>query len=209
MPSCKLHRLVRGLTTAVADTSKMDRSPLEKASWIAGIVSAFIAVWALFPSSLEHQTASSQPLTGMSKPSKVGAPDSPVHQVTNSPLPTPQSEEFTEKPNDCAGYGAIDGMRKQASALSNYAARDTAYVDLVDEALCLDDLPLALEFARSASSFEQRDRLYSKVLDAALRFNQIDIAGTIAGKMSSFNARDNARQRIMAALRKPRVSGGD
>lgn len=186
----------------------MGRSPLEKASWIAGIISAVIAVWALLPSNSARTEASSQTSTQIREQSKAGAPpNSLVHQV--SPRATSLSEDVKAQPHDCAGRGAIDGMRKQAAALSSYAARDTAYADLVDEALCLDDLPLASEFARSASSFEQRDRLHSKVLDAALRLNQIGIAETIAGQMSSFNSRDDARQRIMAALRKPTVGGGD
>ncbi len=177
----------------------MNRSPLEKASWIAGIVSAVVGVWVLF-------FPSGQTKEDLPKRQQVAAIDHPEQEIPNS---TPNTTAIGSSSTDqnissnraCPSREVIIALRSQARLLSTYAARDAAYRPLIKDAICLNDLELAAEIVGLASTYRTRDEFYQQVFDAALATGKRDIAERIAGLMSTYSVRDSARQKIMAALR--------
>lgn len=178
----------------------MNRSPLERASWIAGIVSAAVAVWVLLfqsSSSAEKPVADSpsQSQTMIAKP--MGTP-----AATTGTSVTPTSTAISKTPvGACPTRQVIQETQKQAGNLSGYGARDEAYNVSVEDALCIGDLQLATELAGKLSSYGSRDAAYAKILDAAISSSNMELAEKLATNMSSYRARDDARRRIINAMR--------
>ena len=187
-----------GLTTQLL-TRTMDRSPLEKASWIAGIVSAVVAIWVMaFPSGQPKED------TPRGSPMSTAAPQSepmpaPPQALTGPISAVPAASASSSQA--CTNPTAIATLRKQASLMSTYDARDAAYRPLVSDAICLNDLNLAVEIASLASTYARRDELYQRILDAAISTNNKELAEKLAGLMSTYASRDEARKKIMTALR--------
>lgn len=178
----------------------MNRSPLEKASWIAGVVSAAVAVWVLlFPSSNSAEksfaTPPSQSQTSVSERTNTAVP-----KIGATVTPTP-TVIFRPLAGACPTREAIQSTKKQAGGLSSYGARDEAYNILVEDALCIGDLQLAAELAGSLSSYNGRDVAHAKVLDSAISSNNMELAEKLAASMSSYAARDDARRKIINSLR--------
>lgn len=174
----------------------MNRSPLEKASWIAGIVSSLAALWVIFfPVGQTKQDFSTLQQTVTVAPPKPQLPNTATIFVPGN------TDQVATSSQDCPSREVIVALRDQARLLSTYNARDGAYRPLVKDAICLNDLGLATEIARLASTFGMRDELYQQILDSALTTGKRDTAERIASLLSTSLLRDSARQKIMGSLR--------
>jgi hypothetical protein len=178
----------------------MNRSILERASWIAGIVSAVIAalVWFFPPSNSAEK--SNRVLPSQSQTRDASSMGSSLPAVVPPGTP-PASATPPTSADTCPTKQVIQDAQKQVGNLSTYGARDEAYSTLFGDALCIGDLELATQLAGQLSSYSGRDTLYGKVLDAAILSNKLELTEKLAGSMSSYNARDAARRKIIDALR--------
>ena len=174
----------------------MNRSPLEKASWIAGIVSAVAALWVIFfpVGQTKYDSSTRQQMATIDSPK----PEIPGNVMTAVPG---YADQVATSSRDCPSREVIAALRSQAKLMSTHVARDAAYRPLIGDAICLNDLGLAAEIAGLASTAGRRDELYQQILDAALTTGKGDTAERMAGLLSTFSLRDAARQKIMVSLR--------
>ena len=182
----------------------MNKSHLEIGSWIAGIVSAIVAVIALMW----------QP-----KPEAVSQPSTQT-VTTNEPSPkhvkpTPQTSS-TESSNvpalgakskqiaHCPTKAAIIAASGKAEDISYYDERNKVYVSLVQDATCLNDFDLAKTIAGKISYYDIRNSAYKAIIDAALLEGKIEIADAVADEISYYDQRNAAKQKIINAIRASR-----
>jgi hypothetical protein len=176
----------------------MNRPLLEKASWIAGILSALVAIWVVaFPSGQAKEEVNKPPAAKTVQPQSTAIP-TPIE--TSVPLST-SIAGAKNSDTTCVGTEVILALLKQASNMSTFDARDSAYRSLVADAVCINDLDLATRIANLSSTYATRDELYQQVLDAAITTNNSQLVDRLPGLMSTYKARDEARKKIMTALR--------
>jgi hypothetical protein len=174
----------------------MERSLLEKASWMAGIVSALIAVWLLI--SPADKDASKPP------PINAVLPAAPTQLIESS------RQSTNLKPidlNPCPTVDSTEAAYKTAQALSTFAQRDAAYIGLVENALCRSHLDMAKKITDEISTFKGRDEQYQKIVVALIEAKDYAGAEKIIEKISTFSARDEARHKIIESARKKRIDG--
>ena len=184
------------------------KSLLERASWIAGIVSAILAAYLwLAPQKNPGETQPEAKAQQQSPP--VRAQPAPMQTLPVSP---PRTADATPTQGEAtSGVGAatvcpttesIQLALKQASALSTYSSRDEAYSVLVGDALCLGNLELVYSIAANISSYDGRDKEYTRVFAVAISQGKLDLAEKVAGNFRSYAKRDSARKQILDAIRK-------
>lgn len=174
----------------------MNRSLLEKASWIAGIVSAVAALWMIFfPVGQAKQDSSTR-----QQMATVEMPKLEISTTTTTAVPS-YTDQAETSIRDCPSREVIAALRRQVMLMSTHDARDAAYRPLIADAICLNDLGLAAEIAALASTYGRRDEFYQQILDAVLATGKRDTAERMAGLLSAYSLRDAARQKIMASLR--------
>jgi hypothetical protein len=174
----------------------MNRSPLEKASWIAGIVSAVAALWIIFfPAGQTKQDSSTRQQMTAADPPKPEIPSTATTFISG------HTDQATSSNRSCPSTTVITALRSQARFLSTKEARDAAYRPLIKDAICLNDLELATEIAGLVSTYGGRDELYQQILDAAITTGKRDTAERVAGFLSTSSLRDAARHKIIASLR--------
>lgn len=198
MPSLVFRYSLSGYLIKKNKVSHMNRSLLERSSWIAGIVSAGIAIWVLLfpPSSSEERLASPSLKQEQSSISS--------HVDISRAMPSAAMPATIEKgsPHVCPEKGSIQNAKKQADDLLSYSAHDEAYNLLIDDALCIGDLKLAIELSSGIFSYGGQDVAYAKVLDMAISAKDMELSERIAAMMNSYNAQDNARRKIINSLRR-------
>lgn len=175
----------------------MQRPFLERASWLAGIVSAVIAVvvW-LNPSSTEPAQVGQKNVQSV-------PPSVPKENAEAKVTTTNSSAAFDQKPVitrwSCDGV-ASDLQPALAAAKNIYytESRDDAFLDLSRKALCLENYSLFEEAAGRIYYTEKRDGAYSDGVDFVLGVRKFDLAEKLAGKIYYTAKRDAARARVVA-----------
>ncbi len=171
----------------------MQRSILEKASWISGIVSALLALWLFFaPSDKDALHASVQP---------PAAPKLLPASEVSQPLKTSEGAPPTAVAT-CPKAEAIEVALKTVQALSTFSQRDAGYKRLLDDALCRADIAIAKRITELMSTFSARDDGYQKIVQRMVAVGDFSGAEKITEKLSTFSARDNARNLIVQGIRK-------
>jgi hypothetical protein len=167
------------------------RSNLEKASWVAGIVSAIIAAYALYKP--DPQTPQ--------KPISV----SPVAKATegassNVSLDKTTSEPTVEKKeNGClAEFGSLADALRSAQMINTTAIRDGAYADIAQRALCLKDQELFEEAVKRIYTTIIRDQAYMHGVDHYLKEKNREMSTALAQRIYQTTLRDIALAKISA-----------
>lgn len=171
----------------------MERSRLERASWIAGIVSAIVAVVALIASSKSGKVSPD-----------MKAPEA-RQSVSKSEVSIPNSEPPISTPMlQCGTNETIAEGIKVVETISSPIVRDSAYGKLIDSALCIENIALAGGIAARVSSPFARDSQYGKIVEKAAAFEKPQEALTFTDKISSPFARDSAKRKLVEALNQKR-----
>jgi hypothetical protein len=177
----------------------MNRSPLERASWIAGICSAILAlyVWLTPQPSQSHKAP-----VGASNASSVAPPAAPLSAGSGTPATaTSVLVQQASAPRVCPKRERIQEALKRVSSFSSSAARDEAYFELHADALCIGDLALAMELSGMPYAASRRDQLVSLTIDAAIAKRQLQLAEMLVLLMSTNGGKDAARKKVLDAIR--------
>jgi hypothetical protein len=180
----------------------MSRRILEPASWIAGIVSAIIAIVALFwPPKTEP--ASQATITDVKK-TQIGSSLSDQHSVisTEPTAPVAAASNTSNGPTvTCPEKKAVVAAAEKAGDLSAYDERNEVYVSLVKDALCLHDFELAKYVAQKISAYDSRNGAYESIVDAALQDGLVTVADATADSISAYDQRNAAKKKVISAIR--------
>lgn len=176
-----------------------DRSMLEKASWVAGIVSAAVAiiVW-LKPSPTEPAIAHPLQWVGPAKKVEEHKPTtSSVTQQEKAPAQLPASA----KSWSCEGVAtdlqpAFDTARK----ISYTDPRNSAFLSLARKALCFENYPMFEQAAGQISYTDVKNQAFLDAVDVALDARNFDMANKYADSISYTDLANKARARIVAKL---------
>jgi hypothetical protein len=172
----------------------MDRPKLERASWIAGIISAVLALVGLLLPAHHEQPNSQQPIAAPSpKPTSSNAE---AQATTQSATPT----DPTPSVSVCITTESITEGIRVAKTISSSIARDNAFAKLALSSLCNNDIELAHSIAALVNSSFHRDNLLGKIVERAAAMGRPTEALKIAEEMSSSTARDNVKYRLLDAL---------
>lgn len=166
----------------------MDRHPLERASWIAGIVSAIVAVvvW-LAPSKSVPEGA--EPMKAVSASQK--------HAVAT---PSPAADSKTvSKQYGTAANPELAAQVALAGTIYGPDARNAAYVKIIDQALAMSDYALTQDVVGKLYGPDFRNRQYVKAIDQAIAQNRLEVAAELAPKIYGLDARNAAITRILDA----------
>lgn len=170
----------------------MKKNPLEIGSWIAGIISAVIALYLLFPTA---GTKEKSPLDSNQQIEKA--------QIMKKEPEEPRSDTMGSMVNQkpCRSENEIREMFKLAGTLSTYNKRDIAYQKIIAECLCSSSFELASKAASYLSTYEKRDESYSAIIDAAIMNRDIQTATELSSKLSTYDKRDAAKNKILGLRR--------
>lgn len=174
-----------------------DRSALEKASWIAGIVGALLAVFLFVRSELLTAGASSKQSNLSAAPT---ASTSPTSEQSAS-----QSQPSSQVPK----WSCAQPMREFRDAIEAAAGiwssptRDKAYLEVARKALCVHDYVTFEAVASKIWSSVTRDQAYVDAVDFGLRNGNPAVANKYVVFIWSSPTRDAARVRVST-----RSSGG-
>jgi hypothetical protein len=170
----------------------MDRHPLERASWIAGIVSAVVAVivW-LAPqkSSIEGTSAKAQASITQADDRSTDRPDSQPSQKTKS--------EATGLSND-----HLSSQLALADAIYGTDPRNSAYVKIIDQALERNDYASAKKIIAKVYGTDPRNREYIRTIDQAIAQNKLEVAEDLAPQIYGADARNAVLGRLLDARAK-------
>ena len=171
------------------------RPLLERASWIAGIASAVIAVgvW-LKPNAPEPvpsaQAASVQPVP---HPALYAAPT----QGSSQPALTSSQQRQTRW--SCEGIAPdLQPAINAAKNISYTSPRDEALLSIARKALCLENYELFKQVARQISYTAPRDQVYGDAVDFSIGLRKFELAEKFAASIAYTAPRDAARARIVA-----------
>jgi len=175
----------------------MERHFLEKASWVAGIVSTVIAlaVWI--------------------KPDNSASALSPKQQVNVAPAPTPIGSKETVKfpdektqlvatPNastrwSCEGIAPnLEPAYEAAKKISYTNPRDKAFLTIARKALCLENYEMFERAAKQIGYTDPKDEAYGDAVDFTLNLRKFDLADKYAKQIAYADPRDAAMARIVA-----------
>jgi hypothetical protein len=176
----------------------MERHFLEKASWVAGIVSAVITlvVWI--------------------KPENSASASPPKQKQANvAPAPTPISSKEIVKPPEaktqtaatpnastrwsCEGIAArLEPAYEAAKKISYTDPRDKAFLSLARKALCLENYEMFEKAAKQIGYTNPRDEAYGDAVDFTLNLRKFDLADKYAKQIAYTDPRDAAMARIVA-----------
>lgn len=171
----------------------MERSRLERASWIAGIISAIVAVVALIASSKSEKVDLD-----------IKAPEA-SQSVSKSGVSASESKPPTSTPTlQCGTNETIAEGIKVAQTISSSIARDSAYGKLIDSALCIENIALSGGIAARVGSSIARDSQYGKIVEKAVVLGKAQEAMTFADNISSSIMRDTAKRKLIEALNQKR-----
>lgn len=173
----------------------MLRPFLEIASWVAGIVSALVAVWLFLVPTDKDTVRAAASATVAPKPL-------PSSEALQSPKPLEEVADISSVVATCPTIEAIEAALNTVQALSTFSRRDAGYVRLLDDALCRADLALAERITALMSTSSARDAGYHKIVRRMIVVGDFVGAEKVVVKLSTFSARDNARHAIVEGIRK-------
>lgn len=174
----------------------MDRPKLERASWIAGIISAVLALVALLSPGRQEYSITPQPISVPSpKPTSSNVEAQVTTQSVTPTGPTPST-------SGCTTTESITEGIRVAKTISSSIARDNAFAKLVRSSLCNNDIELARSIAVQVNSSVAKDNLLGKIVEQAASIERTTEALKIADEISSSTARDNIKHRLLDSLNK-------
>lgn len=169
-----------------------DRFKLEKASWIAGILSAAIAVFLLF------------------KPDGLKAIEKDAGQAATSVIPNRVESSARDKPKATAAAtsatsaqcspetGSLSTALESAQKIYSTAKRDGMYLEISRRALCVGDQEVYEYTVKKIYTTTIRDQAYTEGVDHYLGKKNSDLALSVAQKIYQTTVRDEALARIAA-----------
>lgn len=170
----------------------MKQSILERASWIAGIVSAAIALIAwLGPFSYQQQK------------------DNPDQKIIHSKeaietRSTPKSvakvlgETKIDERWSCDGVSHdLQPAFEAARGISYSSRKDETMISIARKALCIQNYQLFEQAANEISYSSRRDQAYVDGVDFTLNSKKFTLAEKYAAKISYSSTQDAARKRIV------------
>lgn len=169
-----------------------DRSKLEKASWIAGILSAAIAVFLLFkPDGLKatQENAAHTTTTVVSNRGESSALDTPM---------ATRADTFVTLPQCLPEIGSFSTALESAQKISSTMKRDGMYLDISRRALCSGDQEVYEYTVAKIYKTTIRDQAYKEGVDHYLGKKNNDLALNFAQKIYQTMVRDEALARIAA-----------
>lgn len=172
----------------------MDRHPLERASWVAGIVSALVAVivW-LAPqkSSTEERAPQAQP-TSTQVAGGNTSPKASSQQVIQKAVP---------KEEGLSG-DYLSSQLALADSIFGTDLRNEAYVKIINQALERNDYASAKKVIDMLFGTDLRNREYLRTIDQALSQNRLDVAEELTPKIFGTDARNAVLMRTLDARAK-------
>lgn len=166
----------------------MDRHPLERASWIAGIVSAIVAVvvWLAPPKSTPE---------GQEPKQAAPAPQEAPAAVA----PSASDQKTTPIRSGTATNPELAPQVALADAIYGPDARNAAYAKIIDQALAKNDYAFAKDVIGKLYGPDFRNRYYVKAIDQAIAENRLEIAEEMAPKIYGPDARNAVLSRLLEA----------
>ncbi len=164
----------------------MSNHPLEKASWIAGIVSAVvgITVW----------LAPSQSTSSDAKQSATHRSDAPAEPNKTSSNATSQIA-----PPPTGAQTNLTALLSTADQLYGVDDRNRAYTKIFEKALAENNYAFATKVVDKTYGVDIRNRLYMKAIDQAISQNQIDLAEPLIEKLYGVDPRNAAINKVLDA----------
>lgn len=170
----------------------MYRHPLELASWIAGIVSALVAVivW-LAPEKSSTEESGPKTQASMTQAADRG-------RSTSGPNP-PQKT----KP-DAKGFSSdyLSSQLALADAVYGTDPRNSAYVKIIDQALERNDFSSAKKIIAKVYGTDLRNREYIRTIDQAIAQKRLEDAEELASQIYGTDARNAVLGRLLDARAK-------
>jgi hypothetical protein len=169
----------------------MNKHPLERASWIAGIVSAIVAVvvWLAPPKSASEGA----------EPKKTAS----VSQVNSAAIASSASDSTTApKQSEMAANPELTSQVALADAIYGPDARNAAYVKIIDQTLARNDYALTRDIIGKLYGPDFRNRQYLRTIDQAITQNRLEVAEELAPKIYGPDARNAVLSRLLDARAK-------
>lgn len=165
----------------------MEKSKLEKASWISGIVSALVAIIILYFTLFQStQTQNSTTLTNISSPTQVA-----ISSETNE-------RQEQEKLIQDSSYkpASISVSVSAAKKISNINDRDIELDRLAHIAIKRHEFQAALDVAKSILNITRKDQLLELINCYAAYYGNFKIANEAADNASSTKSKTNMLLKI-------------
>ena len=157
----------------------MNKRPLlEIASWIAGIISMAIAVYALFPSHSAKPQGSERVSSAVTPPASAGA-----HQ---------NRAEAPLSPNDSSLAQAVES----AMSISSWQSRDDALFDIARVAIEKKRFEQALAATKRINAWKRRDFLLEAISCYAAREGSLTVARDAAILLNDYRVKDSKLAQI-------------
>ncbi len=170
---------------------------LEKASWIAAIISAVVALYAIFPGvALKDRLSSLTSRPEASFDSK--KTDKPV---TQQPHPEVKDLPDIEIPPPCQENAHLQETINTAGTIYNTDQRDKAYASLVYDALCAGKYDLALETTAKIYTTTIRDETYYRAVEFLTLKSDVKYANRFAEQIYTTSVCDRAKQVIIVGMK--------
>lgn len=179
------------------------KTGLEKASWIAGIISAAIAIYAALPS---QKTADSNSpsvrneITASAPTVKKDEPPMAKSVMTLADIRIPPV---------CEPNVNLKESIKTAGTIYSATERDRTYASLVHDALCSNEIDLALNTASKIYVATSRDDCLYRCVEFLIHKENPHAATAFAEKIYTATVRDKAKQAIIVGMKAMKPSGGD
>lgn len=154
---------------------------------------AVAVVAGLIVSGLKHcMFQSGKQLTPEAEPKRTIRPRDETPEQT----PPKTQAQVEDSP---AGSEAVRKLLPLALRIYGSSERNTALEKLVDAALVVPDLPLAVEIAQSVYGSTTRNALYVRIIDKAISRSDFETAEAVAGKIYGSTPRNSQIQKIIRA----------
>lgn len=172
----------------------MDRHPLERASWIAGIISAVVAV-IIWLAPQKSSTEDRDPKAQASTSQAAGG-------GTSMPAPTPQVSPKTVPQAGRVSGDYLSSQLALADAIFGTDPRNAAYVKIIDQALERNDYASAKKIIAKVFGTDPRNREYIKTIDQAIAQDRLEVAEELAPEIFGTDARNAVLRRLLDARAK-------
>jgi hypothetical protein len=170
----------------------MNRHPLELASWIAGILSAVVAVivW-LTPQKSSTEETHPKVQASITQATSGG---------NNAPSLQPPRKERPESESLPSDY--LSSQLALADAIYGIDLRNAAYVKIIDQALERNDYASAKKIIAKIYGWEPRNLEYIKTIDQSIAQNRFEVAEELTPQIYGIDARNTVLGRLLDAKAK-------
>src|SRR3990172_10965763 len=170
---------------------------LEKASWIAAIISALVALYIILPAT--HLSKFAQ-----SRSQGKDAPFSMQARKIDKQPPPEQVITYADirVPPPCEENANLLEAIKTAGTIYSTTDRDNVYTSLVHDALCAKKFDVAIDTASNIYTTTIRDNCYYRSVEFLILKGNMDYANRFAGRIYTTSLRDKAKQVIIVGMKK-------